>query len=105
MCSDDCSFLSCRRICLFEREDKFETSIIQVVGFDVSTMEKYGVFYDRESQPGSSQFSGTTLVYPVEAFENMGKMLAVYTDSVIGERKDIFLRCFFRQVDEYIPSA
>ena len=105
MCSDDCSFLSCRRICFFEREDKFETSIIQVVGFDVSAMKKYGVFYDRESQPGSSQFSGTTLVYPVEAFENMGKMLAVYTDSVIGERKDIFLLCFFRQVDEYIPSA
>ena len=105
MCSDDCSFLSCRRICFFEREDKFETSVILVVGFDVSAMKKYGVFYDRESQPGSSQFSGTSLVYPVKAFENMGKMLAVDTDSVIGERKDIFFRRLFRQVDEYIPSA
>lgn len=70
---------------LLEREMEAKASMELVIGCDDAAMSLYGILHDGQSQSRSAHRTATSLVNPVEAFEDAFQVLGGHAGTVVGE--------------------
>ena len=90
------------RCCLLDivftqSEIKPETTFGAIGNGDGATMKQYGVFYDGKTEACATLLAGATLVYTVEALEEVGQMFHLHTLTIILKADTTLLIAVFEQ--------
>lgn len=70
-----------------------------------STVKNNGVFYYRQSQACTAQFTRPSGIYAVETFEQPWQVFIIHTDSIVIDNEFIIFFCFFNRFDKNIPAS
>lgn len=69
----------------FHVQGKLKHQSVGADGLDASSVKGHRVFHDRQAQSRTAHGPGASVVYPVEALEQVGQMFGGHTASVVPD--------------------
>lgn len=90
---------------LAQREDEFEPALVAVADRDRAAVECDGVADDREPEPRAAEFARAPLVHAVEPLEEVGQVLLLDSDAVVGHQDRALVGRVVKQADEQVAAS